>query len=382
MHAELKQSAVRILKIHPGELRLQTTLKCGQSFRWIRVATEEESQVMFRCALAGRVITLTQNSAEIGYSSTFPAGHVGTDNTPEILKDYFNLSVDLEALYKHWSSRDAHFRTVSQAFLGLRMLRQDPFENLLSFICSSNNNIARITQMVQNLCKHYGKQIAVIDGHAYYDFPRVQDLLHNSLDQELRALGFGYRAKFIAATARQLSEKPPDFLQSLRSKDYAEAHAELMKFMGVGAKVADCVCLMSLDKHQAVPIDTHVMQIAQRDYKFRGKDSAMTKVLYDRIKNFFIELWGPYAGWAHSVLFTADLRTFQTDGRQIVVKKEVKDVFSKTEADLPNSSASIEVEQSLLVDLAAVQNIKREGSPDSMGPRAKRRQKRDLFSGR
>lgn len=243
-------------KILPSELRLETSLKCGQSFRWIRIdkeadQIEEKHPIIFRCALRNRVVTLSQTEAGISYSSVFPPDRSpkAQDDTHEVLHDYLNLGVDLPSLYKQWSARDAHFRRISVEFLGLRMLRQDPFENLISFICSSNNNISRITQMVQNLCKHYGKEIATIDDHTYYDFPTVKDLLHPSLDQELRDLGFGYRAKFIAATAQQLANLPEDYLHTLRSASYEDAHLALLQFMGVGAKVADCVCLMSLDKH-------------------------------------------------------------------------------------------------------------------------------------
>lgn len=344
------QSAARYFKILPSELRLETTLKCGQSFRWVRVTSPEPASIAFRGAFHDRVVTLVQTATRIGYSSVFAEDYTGLDDTQAFLEDYLNLAIDLEKLYKEWSAKDKHFSETSKRFLGLRMLRQDPFENLISFICSSNNNISRITQMVQNLCKHYGKYIAEADGVAYYTFPRPESLMHSTLTDELRALGFGYRAKFIAATVQQLSELPPDHLHSLREKSYEEAHEDLMQFMGVGAKVADCVCLMSLDKTQAVPIDTHVLQIAQRDYKFKAKGSSMTKLLYDNIKKFFIELWGPYAGWAHSVLFVADLRAFQDEsletwnhGDELAIKLE--GMSGDPDADVPKLEVKINTPQ-------------------------------------
>ncbi len=82
------------------------------------------------------------------YEATFPTDWMGHDDTETLLRDYLNLHIDLEPLYERWSLADPHFKTISKDFLGVRMLRQDPFENLLCFICSSNNNIARITLMV------------------------------------------------------------------------------------------------------------------------------------------------------------------------------------------------------------------------------------------
>lgn len=266
----------QLFKLLPSELRLETSLKCGQSFRWIRIdkkveKAEDKHPVVFRCALKNRVVTLSQTEAGISYSAVYPPdSHAAThDDTHDVLHDYLNLSVDLPSLYKQWSLKDPHFRKISVEFLGLRMLRQDPFENLISFICSSNNNISRITQMVQNLCKHYGKEIATIDDHTYYDFPLVKDLLHPSLTEELRDLGFGYRAKFIAATAQQLASLPDDYLHSLRSASYEDAHASLLQFMGVGAKVADCVCLMSLDKHAVGRSSFSSCPILTRDRLYR-----------------------------------------------------------------------------------------------------------------
>ena len=113
------------------------------------------------CALNGRILSLRQDTSNLHYRAIFPQsasasvsgspqktadGH--DDDTEQLIKDYFNLSIDLTRLYEQWSSRDAHFSKKSTQFAGIRMLRQDPWENLVSFICSTNNNIARISQMV------------------------------------------------------------------------------------------------------------------------------------------------------------------------------------------------------------------------------------------
>ncbi|WAR32002.1 OGG1-like protein, partial [Mya arenaria] len=145
-----------------------------------------------------------------------------------ILRDYLQLNVSLENMYELWSESDENFRNVARTFTGIRMLRQDPIECLFSFICSSNNNISRITSMVEKLASNYGEKIMELDGQEYFSFPQVSSLAKDGVEERLRTLGFGYRAKYI--------------------------------------QVADCVLLMCLDKPGAIPVDTHVWQIAARDY--------------------------------------------------------------------------------------------------------------------
>lgn len=175
-------------------------------------------------------------------------------------------------------------------------------------------------------------------------------LCGKEVETHLRALGFGYRAKYIVQTARIIAcEKPTGWLDSLTNPDnpnfrrapeadklplatYKEAHEKLLELAGVGPKVADCICLMGLGWGEAVPVDTHVWQIAQRDYKFgKAKAKTLNKAMYDAVGDHFRELWGPHAGWAHSVLFTADLKTFSDRGNGNKTEK-----VTKQEKDMVN----------------------------------------------
>ncbi|ODQ56127.1 putative mitochondrial N-glycosylase/DNA lyase, partial [Saitoella complicata NRRL Y-17804] len=330
----------RLLQTAANELSLATTLKCGQSFRW-KASGENEWSI----ALRNRIISLRQTApaAPIHYRAIHPPSSSPPlvpplDDTEELLHDYLALSVNLENLYAQWTRDDQVFAKLAPRFAGIRILRQPPLENLLSFICSTNNNIARITQMVDKLCVNYGTYIGDLDGVAYYDFPTLETFAEaaartgeDDLETKLRGMGFGYRAKYIAKTALILAhDHPPNWLEDLRTKTYQEAHESLLTLSGVGPKVADCVCLMSLDQHSAVPVDTHVFQIAVRDYKFRSKGAGkgtgtMNKATCEAVGEFFRTLWGPYAGWAQSVVFTADLRAFADHGREesVTVKEEV-----------------------------------------------------------
>ncbi|KAG0127669.1 DNA glycosylase [Tuber indicum] len=292
-----------------SELSLSSVLRCGQSFRW-----KASNPGEWTCALNGRILTLRQDDSYLHYRAIFPATTTTpqNDDTVELIRDYFNLDVNLTKLYERWSAADAHFLKKAVRFAGIRMLRQDPWENLVSFICSSNNNISRISQMVDKLCATFGPKLGEVDGHTYHDFPSPGALMGDGTEQTLRELGFGYRAKYISTTARIIAqERLAGWLDGLRKVDYRDAHEALLGLSGVGPKVADCVCLMSLDKTEAVPVDTHVWQIAQRDYGFgRGKHKSLTKATYEAIGDHFRKLWGQEAGWAHSVLFTADLKAF------------------------------------------------------------------------
>lgn len=344
----------RKLPITLTELCLATTLRCGQSFRW-KQCTDDT----WACSLRGRIVQLSQESTHVNYRSIWPSNveapptpppsappetDTEGDDTLDFLQHYLNLKPNLTELYEQWSSSDNNFKKKAPKFTGVRILRQDAWEALICFICSSNNNISRIMQMVDKLCLHYGSRIATLDDKAYHDFPQPSALTGDKVEAHLRELGFGYRGRFIVATARAVQEHDEGWLNTLRNPEcpsfgqeaaegsewkiegrdgYRTAHEELLKLLGVGAKVADCVCLMGLGWGEAVPIDTHVWQIAVRDYKFgKGKHSSLTKATYESVANHFRKLWGQEAGWAHSVLFTADLRAFS---ERLATKVEVKE---------------------------------------------------------
>ncbi|XP_060983978.1 N-glycosylase/DNA lyase isoform X6 [Dama dama] len=287
-----------------SELRLDLVLASGQSFRW-----REQSPAHWSGVLADQVWTLTQNEEHL-YCTVYRGdkGRVGRPTREELkaVRQYFQLDVSLAPLYQHWSSVDPHFQEVAQKFKGVRLLQLDPIECLFSFICSSNNNIARITGMVERLCQTFGPRLIQLDDVTYHGFPSLQALAGPEVEAELRNLGLGYRARFVSASARAILEERGGlpWLQQLRKAPYEEAHKALCTLPGVGTKVADCICLMALDKPQAVPVDVHVWQIAQRDYSWHPTTSQAkgpSPQANKELGNFFRNLWGPYAGWAQAV---------------------------------------------------------------------------------
>ncbi|KAH8815055.1 DNA glycosylase [Xylogone sp. PMI_703] len=354
----LRISEWRKLPVSLKELCIDITLRCGQSFRWKKFGDSE-----WCCTLHNRIISLRQDPDYLHFRtiheerSISPKHALETklsedEDTESLLRHYFNLDTNLTALYEQWSSADANFKKRAPRFTGVRILRQDAWEALIGFICSSNNNIARISQMVNNLCLHYGPLIGHFHGQEFHGFPSPEALTVPGVESHLRQLGFGYRAKYIAQTALIVAkERETGWLKSLCNsardshkldenplpaggrEGYRKAHEELLLLQGVGPKVADCVCLMGLGWGEAVPVDTHVWQIAQRDYKFgKGKHKSLTKATYDAVGDHFRKLWGEEAGWAHSVLFTADLKTF-SDRLDVKVEVDIAEALIKQEDD-------------------------------------------------
>ncbi|KAF2654172.1 hypothetical protein K491DRAFT_717345 [Lophiostoma macrostomum CBS 122681] len=370
----MRASEWQKLPVSLTELCINTSLRCGQSFRWRKSAEDEWS-----CALHGRILSFRQDPEHLHYRATFPSSSIPTpppsnepsaapsvasddDDTLALVKHYFNLGANLGRLYEQWAAADPNFKKRAPKFAGVRMLRQDPWEALIGFICSSNNNISRISGMVANLCLHYGPLIGHIDDVPYHDFPTPEALADPKVEAHLMKLGFGYRAKYIYKTAVMVAEKEDGlgWLDGLCNPElpafgkdtgdagelveggregYRNAHQELLALHGVGPKVADCVCLMGLGWSESVPVDTHVWQIAQRDYKFgRGKHSSLTAATYTAVANHFRKLWGKEAGWAHSVLFTADLKAFS---ERLVAKTEVKEETTIVKEELDAGVAQV-----------------------------------------
>ncbi|KAL4246100.1 type-1 OGG1 family protein [Abortiporus biennis] len=348
-----RSSGFRKLRLSTVQLSLAAVLQCGQSFRWsifpLVHATQDTSlpQYEYRLCLRDRVVCLRQTPDALLYRSAFTKAPESAEEeeqreteTLSWIRDYFQLDIDLQSLYEQWAKSDPVFHNLKDRFQGVRILRQDPFECLLSFICSSNNNITRITKMVKSLCTQFSSPLLELappntndteddaELEAYHPFPLPSVLASPKVVGTLRSLGFGYRAEFIQKTAEILvnahgtvldpntsMEASEKWLHTLRKESTSAARAELLKLMGVGRKVADCILLMSLDKREVVPVDTHVHQIAVKYYKMpSSKVKTMTPKLYNEVNTRLAAIWGEYAGWAHSVLFTSDLKSFSTYG--------------------------------------------------------------------
>ena len=284
------------LNISPEELDLAHTLTPGQSFRWKRNHRGRWTAVVRR-----RVIRIWREGAQIRHEM-FPGG---PDDA--FIADYFRLDVNLERLYRDFTQADGRIVEAIERLKGLRVLRQEPEETLLSYICSAANSVPRISAAVEAMCCRYGERVAAIDGHDYHSFPTAQALANADADDLASPCGLGFRGVNLNVVARQLVDRPVDWLDSLRRASYEEARAELLGIQGIGLKIADCVLLFSLDKDEAFPVDTHIRRAAVKYYLPEFKQKTLTPGVYQQIVDYFQAKFGQYAGWAQEYLFYDDL---------------------------------------------------------------------------
>ena len=277
-------------------LSLEKTLFSGQTFRWTLLDS------VYISTFGSTIVGLKEDCNNVMYCN-----YNSKDDISFKLNEYFRLHKDMDQLYNVWA-KDSHFKkTTGGKYNGIRMLDQDSIEVIFQFICSQNNNIKRIGSLVNKFTINFGSYVDKVGDCECYSFPTLEQLNSvKDLDYKLRELGFGYRAKYIAETAKHLHENP-SLLDGIMRMDYENAKIELLQLSGVGPKVADCVLLFGFNKPRAIPVDTHVWQIAKRDYKMKIGDKMNLKV-YSTISDGFFEIFGDYCGWAHTLLFVADLK--------------------------------------------------------------------------
>ncbi len=288
------------LAVGPDDLNLKHTLTPGQSFRW-----KEDEFGRWTGVVADRVVRLWREGPDIRFE-TFPGG-------PDdgLVIDYLRLDVDLQKLYADFSAADEHIRGAIERFKGLRVVRQDPEEMLLSYICTAANSVPRISAAIEEMSRRYGRPIAEVDGRVYYSFPTAEALAAASPDDLASLCGLGFRGANLNSVAKQVLAHPPGWAVSLRGKSYEEAREELLGIRGVGCKIADCVLLFSMDKDQAFPVDTHIRKVAVQYYLPEFKQKTLTPAVYQAIVDFFQRKFGRYAGWAQEYLFYDDLLTHE-----------------------------------------------------------------------
>jgi N-glycosylase/DNA lyase len=226
----------------------------------------------------------------------------------KFLESYFRLDDDLPKIYS-LIAKDEHIKAAVERFKGLRLMRQEPWECLISYICATNKNIPAIKDMILNVSQRFGKKL-MFDGQEYYTFPKPKDLANASIEK-LKACKLGFRAERVLEVSRKVSAKAFN-LEALRELSYREARDELMKLPGVGPKVADCVLLFSLDKLEAFPIDVWMKRIVMEHYSNRFESSFVRKVLskksltrgeYDKIGLFSRKYFGKFVGYAQEYLY-------------------------------------------------------------------------------
>ncbi|KAK4481314.1 hypothetical protein RD792_012199 [Penstemon davidsonii] len=289
------------LNISKPELYLPLTFPTGQTFRW-----KKTGPLQYTGPIGSHLVSLKQlEDNGVGYYCHF------TDNEDVAINDLFdflNMGISLNDMWDGFKASDERFAELALYLEGARVLRQDPLECLFQFICSSNNNIQRITKMVDFISSK-GVSLGNVGGFDFFEFPTLERLALVS-ETELREAGFGYRAKYIVGTVAALQSKPGggvEWIASLRKLDLQGAIDGLLSLPGVGPKVAACIALFSLDQHHAIPVDTHVWKIATRYLIPELSGTTLTPKIMTRVADAFVSKYGKYAGWAQTLLFISEL---------------------------------------------------------------------------
>lgn len=178
---------------------------------------------------------------------------------------YFDLDTDYCRFIDAVNPKDTYLVNAVKEAEGVRILRQDLWEMIVTFLISQQNNIKRIHYCIDLLCETYGERIATKDGSFYYGFPSPEAFAGLEADA-LKACNLGYRSKYVIESARQIRSKEVD-LEQIGKLSYTKARKELLNLYGVGEKVADCICLFSLHHLDAFPVDTHIRQVLDTHYR-------------------------------------------------------------------------------------------------------------------
>ncbi len=215
--------------------------------------------------------------------------------------DYFREKDNLEKILKS-ILKDKITRYAVKKYLGLRLLRQDPFQCFISFIVSSNSNIQKIRLTLENICKIFGEKVS-FDNKEFFLFPEPKFLASASI-QEIKKCGAGYRSKFIIKASEMVSSDAINF-EYLKKCEYFKAKEIISQVPGVGNKVADCILLFSLDKTEAFPLDRWMIRILEKYYPkiFELGTKSITNKQYNILHEKITKYFGPYSGYAQQFLF-------------------------------------------------------------------------------
>ena len=274
-------------RIKSDTFELADIFECGQCFRWNKEENGSYTGVFHR-----NVLNVDKNGNEIIFKG------ICEGNIEKICTDYFDLNRDYSKIKEELSKIDDNLKTSVEYGKGIRILNQDLWETIISFIISANNNIPRIKGIIERLAKAYGDKIEY-EGKDYYTFPTPEQLRNVSI-QEFRNLGLGFRDIRLYETTHMILDKEVD-LNKLSKMPTKQAREELLRLSGVGPKVADCILLFStLKRFDVFPIDVWVRRVMNELYI---KNADETKVTKNEIQRLADEKFGALQGLAQQYLF-------------------------------------------------------------------------------
>lgn len=261
------ETGVKITNVK--DLDLEQTLDCGQSFRW-----KKQDDHSFKGVAYNKSVSMKMQGDTLYIDNATEADFLN------IWKNYLDLDLDYGRIRKDISKIHPVLKDASKYAPGIRILQQEPYEALCTFIISQNNNIKRIKGIVERLCQSFGEKLP--DGE--YTFPKAEAIAQLT-EEDLAPLRAGFRNKYIIDGAKKVASGEVN-LEICKTLPYEEARAELMKIKGVGVKVADCTLLFGMHRIEAFPIDVWMRR-------------AMDKLF----PNMTAEDFGKYAGIAQQYIF-------------------------------------------------------------------------------
>lgn len=239
--------------------------ECGQCFRWTKI-----NDKCFIGVIKDAVLKVEENNNKIVFT-----GESNGKNFEQLIRKYFDLDTDYSEYKRILSNIDIHLKESIEFGKGIRILKQDLWECIISFIISANNNIPRIKKIIEKMSEKYGNEIE-FEGKKYYTFPSAESLSKASV-QNLRDLGLGFRDKRIYNTTQMILNKVIDLEKLVLMDDTNKMREELLKLDGVGPKVADCILLFALKRIDVFPIDVWVRRVMNDLYIHKEDEEKVSK---------------------------------------------------------------------------------------------------------
>lgn len=257
--------------------------ECGQCFRW-----KSEKDGSYTVVAKGRVINVSREGDTVYLKNT------NLEDFNKIWENYFDLDTDYTKIKNELKSMDEYLEKATEFGWGIRILRQDPWEMLISFIISSNNRIPMIQKAIANLSREYGTYIGQYNEVDYYDFPTPQQLNKASIE-DIRACSTGFRDKYIKSTTQRVINENED-VYSYENLSTEDCIKKLMEYSGVGPKVCDCIALFGMQKYDTFPVDVWVKRVMQEFY-------VEDDISLPKIRNYAIDKFEDLSGFAQQYLF-------------------------------------------------------------------------------
>lgn len=282
----MEEQKYKLRNVKSFELR--DIFECGQCFRW-----NKQEDGSYTGVFKNNVLNVKKNKDEIIFEG------ICENDIQQTVKNYFDLNRNYEKIKEQLSKIDQNMKKSIEYGNGIRILNQDLWETIISFIISANNNIPRIKGIIERLSEKYGDEIKY-KGNKYYTFPTPEQL-KNVTVEEYRKLGLGFRDIRLYETTKMVLNKQVDIENMKNNPNTIEVREELLKLSGVGPKVADCILLFSdLKRFEVFPIDVWVRRV-MNDLYIKNEDE--TKVNKKQIEKIANEKFGDLAGLAQQYLF-------------------------------------------------------------------------------